>query len=326
MTTTGKILVGTVGQGIMMTADDGDSWTRVGVGQGMHSDATVRSLVTHPQKPEVLYAGSDQGLYRSDDGGAKWKLLDTPMNRSLVWSIAIDPVDPSIMFAGTGTPSTPGIFRSDDGGKSWEPRPMQIADSCPAVGIPRPTGIAIDPTDHRSVWVGFEVDGIRHSADGGDTWVDLKEITNRDVHAVAVAAGTQKTVFTVVNDDVWRTTDDGETWQPAHARETFPWHYTRNIAVKPSDPDTVFVAVGDTTPGRTGAIMRSQDGGNSWASLNLPVQPNSAMWTVGFSTADPDTMFAGSRYGYLYRSDDGGDSWRKLWRELGEVSMLMWVA
>jgi photosystem II stability/assembly factor-like uncharacterized protein len=292
----------------------------------MHSDATVRSLVTHPQKPEALFAGSDQGLYRSEDGGAKWTLLDTPMNRSLVWSLAIDPVDPSIIFAGTGTPSTPGIFRSDDGGKTWEPRPMQIAEFCPAVGIPRPTGIAIDPTDHRSIWVGFEVDGVRHSADGGDSWVALDDIPNRDVHAVAISAGPEKTVFTVVNDDVWRTTDDGETWQASHARDTFPWHYTRNIAVKPSDPNTVFVTVGDTTPGRTGAIMRSQDAGATWASLNLPSQPNSAMWTVGFSPSEADTMFAASRYGHLFRSDDGGDSWRKLWRELGEVSMLMCVA
>ena len=40
----------------------------------------------------------------------------------------------------------------------------------------------------------------------------------------------------------------------------------------------------------------------------------------------PDMVFAASRYGYLYRSDDGGDTWRKLWREFGEVSSILWVA
>jgi hypothetical protein len=49
------------------------------------------------------------------------------------------------------------------------------------------------------------------------------------------------------------------------------------------------------------------------------------MWTVRFSQQDPDTVFAGSRYGYLYRSDDGGDSWVKFWRELSEVSSIAWV-
>jgi photosystem II stability/assembly factor-like uncharacterized protein len=322
----GNILVGTVGQGVMRSADDGETWGRVGVSQGMHSDCILRTLVAEPRRPEVLYAGTDQGLYRSDDGGARWGLLDTPMSGSMVWSVAIDPVDPKVMFAGTGTPVAPRIFRSADAGKTWEHRPMEVAESCPAVGVPRPTGIAIDPIDHRNVWVGIEVDGVRHSADGGETWTRLDgEIRNPDVHNVLVTSGPPKTVFTLVNDDVWRSIDDGETWQAARARETFPWHYVRGIAVKPSDPKTVFVTVGDATPGRTGAVMRSRDAGATWESLPLSVQPNSAMWTVSMPAAEPDTVFAASRYGYLYRSDDGGDSWRKLWREFSEVSAVAWV-
>jgi photosystem II stability/assembly factor-like uncharacterized protein len=252
--------------------------------------------------------------------------MDTPMSGSMVWSVAIDPVEPSLMFAGIGTPSKPGVYRSTDAGKSWQQCSADIAPECPNVGIPRPTGIAIDPTDHRHVWVGLEVDGVRHSADGGETWTKINgQIPNQDVHNVLVAAGPPKVVFTVVNDDVWRSTDDGKTWQPARAREVFPWHYPRGIAVKPNDAKTVFVTLGDSTPGRVGTVMRSRDAGATWQSLGLPVQPNSAVWTVSVSASDPDTVFAASRYGYLYRSDDGGDSWRKLWREFGEVSSILWV-
>ena len=325
MATKGNILVGTIGQGVMMSADDGESWTRASVRQGMHSDCIVRALLADPQRSSVVYAGTDRGLYRSDDGGAKWALLDTPMTGSMVWSMALDPVDRDVMFAGTGTPSKPGIFRTTDAGKSWEQLAVDIADECPNVGIPRPTGIAVDPTDHRHVWVGFEVDGVRHSFDGGDTWTRINgQIPNQDVHNVLVIAGPPKAVFTVVNDDIWRSTDDGQTWQPAHAREVFPWHYPRGIAVKPDDPKTVFLTLGDSTPGRVGTIMRSRDAGVSWQSLGLPGQPNSAIWTVTVPASAPDTVFAASRYGYLYRSDDGGDSWRKLWREFGEVSSVLW--
>jgi len=56
--------------------------------------------------------------------------------------------------------------------------------------------------------------------------------------------------------------------------------------------------------------MRSRDAGATWQSLGLPVQPNSAVWTVSNACLGPDTVLAASRYGYLYRSDDGGDSWR----------------
>ena len=322
----GTILVGTIGQGVMKSIDDGATWTRASVNQGMHSDCIVRSLVPDPRRPEMVYAGTDMGLYQSDDGGAKWRLLDTPMKGSMVWSMAIDPVDPAVMFAGTGTPSKPGVYRSTDTGKSWHHRPMDIAEYCPNVGIPRPTGIAVDPTDTRHVWVGFEVDGVRHSTDGGDTWSKVNgQIPNPDVHNVLVVAGPPKVVFTVVNDDVWRSIDDGKTWQAARAREVFPWHYPRGIAVKPNDSRTVFLTLGDATPGRVGTVMRSKDAGATWESLGLPVQPNSAVWTVSLPASAPDTVFAASRYGYLYRSDDGGDSWRKLWREFGEVSSILWI-
>jgi len=322
----GTILVGTIGQGIMMSGDDGDTWTRISVRHGMHTDGIVRALLADPRRPETVYAGTDMGLYRTDDAGAKWRLLDTPMTGSMVWSLAVDPTDPRVMFAGTGTPSTPGVYRSTDAGTTWEHRPMEIAKECPNVGIPRPTGIAVDPTDGRHVWVGLEVDGVRHSADGGETWTRVNgQIPNPDVHNVLVVAGPPKAVLVLVNDDVWRSTDDGATWKAACAREVFPWHYPRGIAARPDDPRTVFVTLGDSTPGRIGTVMRSRDAGATWQSLGLPVQPNSAVWTVSMPASAPDTVLAASRYGYLYRSDDGGDSWRKLWREFGEVSSILWV-
>jgi photosystem II stability/assembly factor-like uncharacterized protein len=44
------ILVGTVGQGIMRSADAGDTWRRVGIDQGIHSDALVRVLINDARR------------------------------------------------------------------------------------------------------------------------------------------------------------------------------------------------------------------------------------------------------------------------------------
>ena len=129
----------------------------------------------------------------------------------------------------------------------------------------------------------------------------------------------------LVNNEVYTSTDDGATWTPLHVRESFPWGYPRGVAVQPGNPKTVFVTIGDATPGRIGAVMRSKDAGKTWESLPLPVQSNSAMWVVNLQATDPKVVFAGSRYGYLYRSDDGGDTWRKLWREFSEISSVLWV-
>jgi photosystem II stability/assembly factor-like uncharacterized protein len=326
MATGMNILVGTIGQGVMRSPDTGEHWQRVGIDQGMHSDALVRCLINHPSRPEVVFAGTDKGLLKSDDAGRTWRGVESALDSYAVWKLAIHPTDPSVMFAGTGTPTPAAVFRSDDGGSSWQQRPMAVVDKCEAVGVPRVTGIAIDPLDTGNVWVGLEVDGFRRSRDGGETWESLTDsIPNRDVHAVAVSVGPPKSVFVVVNNDVFVSRDDGGSWTPVKAKQVFPWTYTRGIAVHPKQPETIFVAIGDTTPGRTGTVMRTTDTGNTWQQLDLSVAPNSAMWVVDIRPEDPSVVFAASRYGYLYRSEDGGDSWTKLWREFSEVSSLLWT-
>ena len=81
------ILVGTIGQGVMRSHDGGESWQRIGIYQGMHSDAMVRMLAHHPRRPEVVYAGTDKGLYCSDDTGASWKRMESPLDQSIFWLI-----------------------------------------------------------------------------------------------------------------------------------------------------------------------------------------------------------------------------------------------
>ncbi len=320
------ILVGTVGQGILRSADSGETWQRVGITQGLHSDALVRTIANHPANPTRIFAGTDKGLLRSDDAGQKWQPVDSPLNRYHVWALAIDKEDPRIMFAGTGTPTPATVFRSADSGVSWKQQSVEVAKECINVGTPRVTALAIDPTNSQNVWMGLEVDGVRHSSDGGETWVSVNgAIPNPDVHNVAVAGGLHKTVFVVVNNDVFTSTDDGETWESLGIRDIFPWSYPRGIMVRPDNPNVVFLTVGDTTPGRIGTVMRSVDCGKSWENLSLPVEPNTAMWVVNVQPFDPKVVFAASRYGYLYRSDDGGDSWTKLWREFSEISSVVWV-
>ena len=320
------VLVATVGQGVMRSTDGGGSWGRAGIDQGMHSDAIVRCLASDPARPEVIFAGTDKGLYRSEDAAGTWKLLETPMSGYSVWNIAIDSEKPEVIYAGTGTPTPATIFRSTDRGASWEKLPIQVADTCPNVRIPRFTGLAIDPQDHRKIWAGIEVDGVRYSVDGGESWQSINgAITNLDVHCVTVAAGPPKTVVVVVNNGIFTSTDDGATWKGSLAKEIFPLGYPRHIAPQPGSPKVLFLGLGDSTPGRTGTVLRSKDAGHTWENLSLPVEPNSAIWAIGMHAADPNIVFAGSRYGYLYRSNDGGDSWSKEWRELSEISAVTWV-
>jgi len=288
MTDVKTILVGTVGQGIMRSADGGENWGRIGIGAGLHSDAMVRTLLNTPTSPEIIFAGTDKGLVRSDDAGKTWHQVDSPMNDYTVWALAADPGDPNLMFAGTGTPTPAALFRSSDAGKTWEKSSMEAAAECPNVGVPRVTGIAVDPMTHNDVWVGLEVDGLRHSSDGGDTWETINgAIPNPDVHNVAVAGGPPKTVVVVVNNDVYTSTDNGGNWDRLGIKEVFPYTYPRGILVQPGNSNNIFVTIGDSTPGRVGTVMRSQDTGKPGRACRCRWNPTPP---CGWSTPKPPSL------------------------------------
>ena len=84
------IVVGTVGQSIMRSEDSGQTWTRIGPRRGFAYEASVRCIAMHPKERRVLFAGTERGLYRSEDAGASWRYVDSALNPYYVWAIAID--------------------------------------------------------------------------------------------------------------------------------------------------------------------------------------------------------------------------------------------
>jgi photosystem II stability/assembly factor-like uncharacterized protein len=195
--------------------------------------------------------------------------------------------------------------------------------------------MAVDPTDHRVVWAGAEVDGVRRSLDGGETWETTgaavtpgkigRQLNDPDIHGIAVSSTSPSTVFVSTPREVFASTDRGESWQPLGVQKFFPLRYCRGIAVKADDPDVLFVANGDAASGETGALQRSKDRGRTWETLPLPVTPNTPIWTFATNSADPDRILTCSHYGQVFISEDAGDSWRKVRREFSEIRALAWV-
>ena len=89
------ILVGTAGQGVMRSVDSGQSWRRVGITQGIHSDAVVRCLTPMPGSDSAVLAGCDRGIIRSDDNGDSWHAVDTPHERHRGLGHRVRPVQPA---------------------------------------------------------------------------------------------------------------------------------------------------------------------------------------------------------------------------------------
>jgi photosystem II stability/assembly factor-like uncharacterized protein len=325
------ICVGTVGAGVWFSPDGGDHWRRSKMAlpfEAEPGEIQIRSIAVSPHNPHSLLAGSEAGLYRSLDNGANWDLIPSPMDGAQIWSTAWHPTNPAVMLAGT---KPPAVYRTADGGQSWKKLAIPIAEKCFA-GAPKVTSIVFNPRDDRTLYVGVEIDGIYRSHDGGETWIHLPplgdKMLNGDIHGVAVGNGSKPRLLATTPDGIWSSLDDGESWS-LHGFPLFSERdsisYCRGVALKPDDPDVMFVGNGDFIPGKRGAIQRTRDGGKSWAPVDLPLEPNSVVYWLATNPANPDVIVANSLHGYVYVSTNAGDTWTKSRREFGEIRAVAWV-
>src|SRR2546422_668614 len=87
----------------------------------------VTSIAVDLSTSRTIYAGAaDGGVWRSVDGGANWTPLTDAECSLDMGSVALDPVAPSIVYAGTGEAAASydsyfgcGVLRSTDGGMTW---------------------------------------------------------------------------------------------------------------------------------------------------------------------------------------------------------------
>lgn len=139
----------------------------------------VLTLYTHPVLPQKLWAGTSHGgLWQSDDAGHSWVLASDLIRNQAVAALAADPLNPEVMYAGTGsgrkrdvTPRGSGIYKTIDGGKSWSPLPLtnpatvgENWSHINSIAVSRAGVVLAATSDNKSN--GF----IYRSVDGGQTW------------------------------------------------------------------------------------------------------------------------------------------------------------
>ncbi|MGE0258843.1 MAG: hypothetical protein AB7H71_19565 [Alphaproteobacteria bacterium] len=315
-----SICLGTAGWGVWHSPDAGNTWTRHRAPFPLNS--RIQALAAHPREPHTVFAGGDTGLFVTRDGGARWERVGAEGDLPTIWSLAIDPVDPDTLFAGT---RPTGVYRSRDGGQHWENLPIGAAREC-SIGEAFVTGIVVDPDDHRTVWAGVEIDGVYRSRDGGDSWAHVETgLYDPDIHAIAVAPTRPKRVIASTAREMFVSDDLGDTWEAVGIREKWPLPYARGIAVKPDDPGVLYAGCGETTTGEKGHVLRTANFGETWETLPLPSQPNATIWGLATHSAAPDRIVAFTLFGEVYITETAGAAWRKIPREFGEIRAAAWV-
>ena len=305
-----------------------DRWQRLR--GGLPEDAEIRAIAIHPRDPEVIYAGTQDGPYRSTDGGEHWTALRFPDPGMAVWSILFHPRDPTVLYAGTAPAA---IYRSEDRGDTWRrlsgfKAPGRVKMSFPC----RVIRLAADPSHPDEMYAGLEVDGILRSLDGGETWEDcsqdLVKLAERphlksrivsdteiegmmDSHALAVSSAQPGTVFLAVRMGLFRSDDRGGAWRDMEIGRFSPLTYARDVQVSPHDARTLYACLSPAARSEAGTLYRSGDLGGRWERVDRGVTARSTMMALALHPKDPNQVYCATRGGQVFGTQDGGSSWRE---------------
>jgi photosystem II stability/assembly factor-like uncharacterized protein len=138
--------------GVFKSVDGGITWDYAYHEGDAISDTCVNNLAVHPDDPQIVYAATaNEGLYKTEDGGASWSHLDSliPLD---IRAVAINPQHPDTIYAGT---DFHGIYINSSGGiGGWD---QLIPGMEPNDRI---WAIVFDPHDPQTVYAGSFLTGV----------------------------------------------------------------------------------------------------------------------------------------------------------------------
>ena len=286
--------------GIYESHDSGMSWTAV----PDMAKQSVRALTGAPSDPKVMVAGTLEGVFRSEDTGAHWRRISPPENQEIheVESIAIDPVNPRTIYAGTW--HLP--WKTTDGGATWSPMTQGIITDSDVFSI------IVDPKTPTNIYLSA-CSGIYKSVDGGASFKGGVTVNKgqgipasaRRTRVLMQDPNSQSVVYAGTTEGLWRTDDAGGEWK----RKTGSSVIVNDVLVDPTNSKRVMLATD------RGGVLLSHDGGNSFEASNQGFSERQVS-AFAVDPKDPAKVFIGvvndKELGGVFESRTGGTSWQQV--------------
>jgi hypothetical protein len=268
------------------------SWTLIGpapvnnggVPGNLAVSGRITGIAADPTNANIVYtAAAGGGVWKTANGGNTWTPLTDTQATLFMGSIALAPSNPSVIYAGTGEANNSGdsyygrgVLKSTDAGATWTLLGTSQFDRRTIAQI------VVDPTNANTVYVAvnaFATNGL-----GGNT-------------------------------GVWKSTDGGATWTNTTASISTTQEYS-DLVIDPTNPQTLYAAVGTYFGANTNGVYKTTNGGASWAAAgNFTIGSSNGLIRLALARSSPQTLYASvtnpSTSGLLQmlKSTDGGTTW-----------------
>ncbi|MGI8919430.1 MAG: Calx-beta domain-containing protein [Pyrinomonadaceae bacterium] len=258
---------------------------------GFDARYIVYTLTIDPTNTNVIYVGTEAlGVYKSTDGGLNWTAFSDGLpyyaigpngQRSFyrVNSIKVDPLNPSIVYAGTYA----GVSRSTNGG-SWN---TLLSGTNLSVN-----SLAIDSADTTIIYAGTD-GGMLKNSGGGAGWSTINQGL-RGVSAFSLRLNTENgNIYALTDRGIFGRADNSGDWV---GRDFYP------LAFDLHNPNTIYA----WRYGLDG-VFKSTNSGATWSSANTGLE-NNYVSALAIDPGNSAIIYAGTDAG-LFKSTNGGETW-----------------
>lgn len=151
--TPGTIWVGTAGSGVLVTTDDGKTWSKT---EGIPQNVPISSIASDPKRPNYIYVGTIHSFYLSRDGGRTWLRRGGNLPLGNYASILVHPVNKDEIFVASALENDGGVFFSSDAGMNWR----RVDSKNMVIPSRRVWAMAFDPNDPNRIFAGSHSSGV----------------------------------------------------------------------------------------------------------------------------------------------------------------------
>jgi uncharacterized repeat protein (TIGR01451 family) len=229
-------------------------------------------------------------FFKSNDGGDQWNAFDTGLQSGIINSLAVNPANPSIVYAATDS----GVYKSTDGGGSWAGAGLDQLNAFI-------NELALDPTNPSTLYAATNSSGVYKSTDGGVNWSQSNTgLTASAVLSLAINPTSPNYIYAGTRlGGIFRSSDGGANWIASSTGLPGTVSSVPVIVIHPANPVIMYA-------GTNRGVYRSDNAGTSWsAPISLTT---STINDIAVDRINSSTLYAAASLGF-YKSTNGGVNW-----------------